>query len=400
MRRRTVALAAIMIVTAPILGRTAMGEPLDLGDMLLGQASPYLAQAGGPGWEFGGQPTVSDNGHGYTVTAPDLSYRQGDTVANFGPTQISLQPQGNAWKVQATPSRLEVRDSAGVTFAATAGQATVEGLWLPERRSFADLVINAHRLQGRLRGGHSFVMQQLAGRFETAPAAVAMDRTDAFAGNLTVTGLHGASADGSVSRLDQASLRVDLTDMQQSPVLTLSYGHERPAAGEGLAREFIPVRMTLDGRVAPFPWREILPQLPELLGRLAVTSAGGDVPEMLEPLGDLLGRAGSRAQLTRLAAASPSLTASGSGDVSFDSAGNGVGNLVLEVQGLDERLKSLSAAEQKRNPDVFPALTLMSMLGEPQGRGGERVQRYRLEFKPNGAIALNGRNSAVLNGLR
>ncbi len=400
MRRRTAVIAAVIVVAAPVLGRTAIGEPLDLRDMLLRPASPYLARAGGAGWDFGGQPILSDNGHGYTITAPDLSYRYGDTVARFGSTAVSLQPQGDAWKVRATPSRIEVHDAAGVALAATAAKAVVEGLWLPERHSFDDLTINLHQVDGHLRGGHSVALQQVAGRFKTKPAAVSAERTGAFGGDLSVKGIRGAAADGSVTRLDHASLRLDLTNMQQSPLLNLSYGHERPAAAGGLAREFVPTRLTFDGRVAPFPWREMLPRLPELLGRMALTGGSGDVSEALAPLGDVLGRAGSRAEVTRAAAASPSLTANGSGDVRFRPDGQGVGELVVEVKGLDDRLRSLSPSEQKRSPEVLPALTLMSMLGQPEGRGGDRVQRYHLELKPDGAIALNGRNSAALNVLR
>lgn len=358
-------------------------------------AAAYLAQGEGQGWRFGGQPAVSPGANGaFTVRLPDLSYRGpgGKGSIEFGATTVSVKPDGDAYAVTAIPSKLRIADAAGVGVDARLDHAAIEGRWTPRRETFEEVRATVRGLDATVRGGHKVSVGELKALLRSQPAEDAA-ATGFFAGDVSLARLKATSPSGASSQLDTANLRLDLADMQRTPRLGVDYRQERPVGAEGLAFELIPVELRLDSRITPFPWREALRRLPEIVGGFASAAAQpSSLADGIEPLRELLNPVRAQVQLQQLQARTPSLNATGKGEARFQGAGPAVGEFGFELRGLDDRINRLDRATQVRHPELFPVLALLSMLGETRRDGRAMVQRYTLVLNTDGSVLLNGRN--------
>lgn len=389
--RFTSLVLATAVLAAPLAVQSATSEAAKFRDRLSMAAAPYLGAAG---WSLGGEPVVRGSAaDGFVVQVPALAYRAPDHAAGaeFGATILEIRPRDGGFSVVAKPARLKLVDAKGVAADLDFADGVVEGLWLPEREAFRDLKISLRDLRADLGGGRKLLADRIAGSF-AGKAGTSPALTASFGGELAVGDLEATAPGGKSSRLDRLSLRLDLTDMQRAPQLALAYRHERPPAAQGLEREFIPVKLSLQGRIDAFPWREALRRLPALVAELGRGEDGAG----WRGLGRLLGGAGSQLAVEQLAAATPSLSASGSGQAKFQPDGAAVGQVTVTVKGIDDRLNTIDIAEQRRSPALFPALALIAMLGDSEGRGKAMTRRYRLELLPDGGIGLNGKDLSAL----
>lgn len=379
MRRARLALAAALLA-APLAAFSATHEPGAVRDRLAAAAAPYLGKA--QGWDLGGEVKARAGAGGATVlTVPALSYRGPDGAsAAFGTTVLEIRPRDGAYAVVAKPARLRLADGRGRAADLDFADGVMEGVWDPAREAFRDLKLSLRDLRGGTGDGGRIVADALSAAFTGRP--------DAFAGEVVATALEVTAGDGRFSALDRAVLGLRLTSPERAPHLALTYRQERPPAAEGLQREFIPTLLTLQGGIADFPWREALRRLP---GAAADLARGGAA----EAAQALLRQAGATLTVDTLTARTPTLSASGQGEARFQGE-RPVGRLTLDISGLDDRLGSLPAAEQRRSPSLYPGLAVITLLGEAQGRGKGMARRYRLDLLPNGGIGLNGKDLSAL----
>ncbi len=236
-------------------------------------------------------------------------------------------------------------------------------------------------LRGQTGDGGRIIADSVTANFAGKP--------ESFGGEVVAKALEIRDGDGRFATFDRVVLGLGLQSPERSPRLAVNYRHDRPPAAEGLPREFIPTLLTLQGRVDDFPWREALRRLP---GTLAELARGGDFGTAVQAL---LQRAGSVLTVEKLAAKTPTLSASGRGEARFQGK-RPVGQVTLDITGLDDRLSSIPPAEQRRSPTLYPSLAVITMLGEAQGSGKGASRRYRLDLLPNGGIGLNGTDLSAL----
>ncbi|MBX9634520.1 MAG: hypothetical protein K2X44_06015 [Magnetospirillum sp.] len=353
-----------------------------------------LVPVGEPGWQVPTRPRITPTGTGFSLKAEAISYLLGHGLAlDFEAVEAQLTPQpGGTFNVVAElGGYVTLRAPEGVWATAYPGRNHLTGVWDPARESFRSLDVTMGAFNVSLANGAMISLDQAVGRFTTPD-----ERVD---GTVTLTGVQTGLVGSYQGRTaDEVFLKFRLDSPGAQPVIALDYRHSLPGTGlTGIAGELMPLRLGLAARIDSFPWQNVLAELPPWLVEVASRTPpnpGQMWSALWTHVAKALGEGNAQMAVERVDARSAALVANGSGAVSFAAAGPR-GNLQADLRGINERIAQLSSADRRNNPMLFPALALMTVVGDGVNEGGRRFHRYRIELAENG-LKVNGRDAGGL----
>lgn len=367
--------------------------------------APYLSHAADePGWVLGGEPEVVDIGNDtLAIRVPNLAYRH--PVAENGPVTVELGTvagkatrSGANWRLAIEPvAAVTVRDGAGMLAEFSLGEGRLDGVWNPVREAFERFDFGITDIRARLRNGDVINIGHAGLRGQTMGGAVT-ERAEIASSIGRLVAETGQGRPLGTVEAASLNLRAEALD---APIARahVQWTHVRPVEkSSAIAAELTPALFELSGLLAPFPWVESLRNLPTVLAGLATAPDEKRKP-MAEDLWNrvrpVLHTADARIRNMVISARSANLIANGRGEAAFPTNGAQAGKLSVDVRGINERINGLTRDERTREPLLFPALALMTALGERVSENGRRHHRYELELVGN-SLRLNGQDISTI----
>jgi hypothetical protein len=390
--RFLICLMALMILAQPALA-ASKAEADAFKNRLMAALPPYLNSTHGEGkWSFAMPLSVqpAETGGGFKVTAEELAYHLplkngSEAKIDLGRVVFALAPSGANWNMTAQLSdsiRLIADGQVKATIASR--RAQLSGLWLTEREAFQRLESIFDSLQAEMANGDRITIETLRGVFSSREAGM-------MSGTLDATGYKGRKAvDATLLTLTTARIEIDLRDLDRATGLWFNMRYTAPPPSEaGAVQELAPLRLSLKSNAKPFPWRNVLLDLPEFF------SGGHPDPyaQVWERIKLRLSQAASLVQLSESEAKSTSLLVTGSGQAHFKTGGSSNGSFLFNLRGINDRISALSKsgqADRRKSLETFGVLALLAAVGEGVNQDGERFHRFRFDMKPDGSFLLNG----------
>lgn len=369
--------------------------------MLKGAMQPYLAGGQDGGWKLAADPQVAKGEDGaFTIVADNPVYVVVPGLSlEFAKIEARVIPEAEMYAVSLqVGGETALKTATGVVARATLGKHKLAGRWDPVREAFRVIEGGTEELRYTLSNGTLVTAENLSGRFATFGAS-RVDRTGRAEGTISLEGVQARSADGlHWAMIETVRLAVDLNDIENRSLLKFDYSHGLPIGRfAGVMGEMVPLKLAVVGTLNPFPYAAVLRELPAAMADVAIknyANPGVLWQAMWQRLSAVLSATESDAVVSSVRARSIGLNVTGRGDLKFRDKGAS-GKLNADIRGINDRIGQLQRSDRKADPLLFPALALMTVVGDATTENGQRFHRFLIELV-DGKLKVNGKDTAGL----
>ncbi|MBF0166646.1 MAG: hypothetical protein HQL45_03365 [Alphaproteobacteria bacterium] len=303
---------------------------------------------------------------------------------DFGPTELLMVPGREGWAVSGHVSTLVRFVADGqVKAAAKITRNRIDGIWNPQRGAFTKLKLDLFEVGVEFASGDILTLASLKLN-ATSPS-------ESFQGFVEMADVHGYRAkDRTQIVIEQGRLDLGQKPLAGNGRLSFSWRHQSPPPRDpGAPQEINPVRVNLKGSLAPFDWRSVLKEI----GPAAADGSNPLGKALWSRVQPHLHRQNAKLSISEAQAQSVHLTAKIKGDGVFPPSAPPTGSFLGKLNGVTERLKSLSSGGSAGLLSSMAVLGVLGATGQPDGKGG---LDYKVDIAPDGQILLNGKKAGGL----